>query len=79
VKQLSGNENVVELTVVYNEVEANLIKSILEDADIDCLLVTDVPHSVYPFTISGLGRVRIKVLSPDLKAAQQALLDARTP
>lgn len=65
------------LTVVYNEVEANLIKTILDEAGIDCLLVTQVPHSVYPFTINGLGEVKIKVLSSQLTDAQAVLAESR--
>jgi hypothetical protein len=68
------DEELVELTAVYNDVEANLIKSLLEEAGITCLLVSHVPHSVYPFTVNGLGRVRVQVLAGQLEAAQ-AILD----
>lgn len=71
------DEETTLLTVVYNEVEANLIKTILDEAGIDCLLVTQVPHSVYPFTINGLGEVKIKVLASQLKNAQAVLAESK--
>jgi hypothetical protein len=66
-------EALVEVTVVHNEVEANIIKSLLEEAGIDCVLVTQVPHAIYPININGLGETRVKVLDHNLEAAQAIL------
>ncbi len=71
------DEETTLLTVVYNEVEANLIKTILDEAGIDCLLVTQVPHSIYPFTINGLGETRIKVLASELENAKAVLAESK--
>ncbi len=70
------DEETALLTVVYNDVEANLIKTILDEAGIDCLLVTQVPHSIYPFTIDGLGETKIKVLASELENAKAILADS---
>ena len=69
------HEKLVEVAVVYNEVEANIIKSLLESAGIDCVLVTQVPHGVYPLTIDGLGAVKIKVLDVYEEAAKAVIRD----
>ncbi len=71
------DEETAVLTVVYNEVEANLIKTILDEAGIDCLLVTQVPHSIYPFTINGLGETKIKVLASELENAKVVLAESK--
>jgi hypothetical protein len=70
------DEQTALLTVVYSDVEANLIKTILEEAGIDCLLVSQVPHSVYPFTINGLGETKIKVLASQLEEAKAVLAES---
>ena len=71
------NEETTLLTVVYSDVEANLIRTILDEAGIDCLLVTQVPHSIYPFTINGLGETKIKVLASELENAKAVLADSK--
>ncbi len=72
------SEKLVEVAVVYNEVEANIIKSLLESAGIQCVLVTQVPHNVYPVTIDGLGEVKVKVLDIDEDAAREIIADYNT-
>jgi len=69
------NEGLVELMVTQSETEANIIKSLLEASQIGCVLVTQVPHNVYPFTINGLAAIKIKVLDSDLEAARSTLRD----
>jgi hypothetical protein len=71
------DEETALLTVVYNDVEANLIKTILDEAGIDCLLIAHVPHSVYPFTINGLGETKIRVLASELEHAKAVLAETR--
>ena len=66
----------VDLIRVYNDVEASLIQSLLAESGIDCLLVSHVPHSIYPFTINGLGEVKIKVLEDRLSEARQVLRES---
>jgi hypothetical protein len=68
-------QKLVELMVTQSETEANIIKSILEASQIGCVLVTQVPHNVYPFTINGLAAIKIKVLDSDLAAAKSLLRD----
>ena len=64
-------EKLVEVRKVQSEIEANIIKSLLESAGIECVLVTQVPHGVYPFTVDGLAEVRIKVLDTEVNRARE--------
>jgi hypothetical protein len=68
-------ERLVELMVVHHEVEANIIKGLLEAAGIGCVLVTPVPHSLYPFTVDGLAKVTVSVLDTDLEEARAIIKD----
>lgn len=68
-------EKLVVLMVTESETEANIVKSLLEASEINCVLVTQVPHNVYPFTINGLASIRIKVLDSELEAAKALLHD----
>ena len=68
-------ERLVDLKVVHHEVEANIIRGLLEAAGIGCVLVTPVPHSLYPFTVDGLAKVKIQVLDTDAERARIILED----
>ncbi|HYS77899.1 MAG TPA: hypothetical protein VEO94_03615 [Candidatus Dormibacteraeota bacterium] len=51
-------------TIVYrtwSDLEAQLIKGILELYGIPVSLSTDISHTLYPFTVDGLGETRILV------------------
>jgi hypothetical protein len=51
-------------TIVYrtwSDLEAQLIKGILELYGIPVSLATDISHALYPFTVDGLGETRILV------------------
>ncbi|MDD5541593.1 MAG: DUF2007 domain-containing protein [Acidobacteriia bacterium] len=72
-EQHLDHEKLVVVKKVQSEIEANIIKSLLDSAGIQCVLVTQVPHNVYPFTIDGLAEVRIKVLDTDEERAQSII------
>ncbi|MEA2021879.1 MAG: DUF2007 domain-containing protein [Candidatus Caldatribacteriota bacterium] len=64
---------IVELCRVSCESEALAIKSLLSGQGIECMFKANIDHSVYPFTVDGLGEVRIKVISKDLKESKKIL------
>jgi hypothetical protein len=66
-------DKLVELMLTQSEAEANIVRSLLEEAGIHCALLTPVPHNLYPFTVNGLAAIRIKVLESQLEAAQALL------
>ena len=71
-----AHEKLADLMTTQSEPEANIIKGILAASGIECVLVTQVPHNLYPFTVDGLAAIRIKVLDSQLAAAQELLRDS---
>ena len=69
-----------ELTVIFrtqSDVEAKVVRGLLETHGIQTLLASDVPHSVFPLTIDGLGEVRLSVRSDEAEAAERLIADYR--
>lgn len=66
-------EQLVELTRVWSLAEAEVIKSFLGTNGISCLLKGQVVHSIYPFTMDGLGETIIMVMAKNLEKARQLL------
>lgn len=66
-------ETLVELTRVWSLAEAEVIKSFLGTNGIFCLLKGQIVHSIYPFTMDGLGETIIMVLQKDLEKARHLL------
>ena len=63
----------IELCRVPREDEALTIKSLLASYDIECILQSDITHSVYPFTVDGLAEVIILVSSKDLQKSKEII------
>ena len=68
------SDRVTLLLSTWNDGEAAMIRQLLESYGIPVQTVSDVPHSVYPITVDGLGEVRILVPGNRLAEAR-ALLD----
>lgn len=54
----------------YNDIEAEMIRGLLEEEEIECQVVSNIPHSVMPFTMDGLGEIRIAVTADDAPRAR---------
>ncbi len=79
----SGDKDVDEgqlvlLMKTQSEPEAKIVKSILEEFGIGCVLVTPVVRSLHPFTVDGLAVILIKVLASQLESAQAVLSECQT-
>ena len=61
--------SLVEVYRATNEMEALIIKGLLETNGIRCILTSHAAHSVHPFTTDGMGEVRVMVLE---SAAEKA-------
>jgi hypothetical protein len=71
-----GVEDEVPFVVVYEasgDKEALIVKGVLESEAIECSLSSDVPHTVVPLNINGLGAVRISVLEKDAERAKEII------
>ena len=64
---------IVELCRVPREDEALTIKSLLANYSIECILQSDITHSVYPFTVDGLGEVSILVSDRDFEKSKEII------
>ena len=65
-----------ELSVIFrtqSDIEANVVRGLLETHGIQALLSSDVPHSVFPLAINGLGEVRLSVREDDAAKAQELI------
>jgi hypothetical protein len=69
----SGFEEVYK---AWGSAEAEVIKSFLQSHGISCLLKGLVVQSVHPFTMDGLGEIKILVSKKDHTLAKE-LLKAR--
>ena len=65
-----------EVYKAWGSAEAEVIKSFLQSHGISCLLKGLVVQSVHPFTMDGLGEIKILVLKKDHTLAKE-LLKAR--
>ncbi len=68
----SGNE-LVELTKVQGEFEARVIKGALDAQGIESMLRAGISQSVLPFTVDGLGVMKIFVHRRNLERAEEIL------
>jgi hypothetical protein len=73
------HDKLADLLTTASETEAHIVRGLLEASQIRCVLVTPVPHNLYPFTVDGLAQIKIKVLASDLEAAQSLLQDLEIP
>jgi ribonuclease-3 len=69
------------LTVVFrspSEIEARVVRGLLETHGIASLLSSDVLRSIFPLTVDGIGDVRISVRSDDAEEAERIIASHRT-
>ena len=59
---MSKEDNLTEVYKARNDMEAQVIKSLLESYDIPCFLKSNAAPSVHMFTVDGMAEVRIMVL-----------------
>ena len=72
-KKKDNDLKIVELCRVAREDEALTVKSLLANYSIECILQSDITHSVYPFTVDGLAEVIILVSSKDLQNSKKII------
>ena len=63
----------VEVYQAGGDQEALVVKGLLESEGIWCAMGSDVPHSVIPLNVDGLGAVRIMVSERDVERAKQLI------
>jgi len=58
---LSNSQKLIEVYRANGEMEAQIIKGLLESQGIPCLLKGDAARTIYGLTVDGLGEVKIMV------------------
>ncbi len=61
----------------WDDTEAELIRGLLESYGIPCSVISDITHSVYPFTMDGLGEIRLSVAEDVAEEAERILREHR--
>jgi ribonuclease-3 len=72
---------VEELRVVFrtaSEIEARVVRGLLETHGIASLVSSDLPRSIFPLAVEGLGDVRISVRPEDADEATRVIESHRT-
>ena len=61
-----------------SDVEASIVRGLLEAHDIPSVVSSDLPHAIFPLAINGLGEVRISVHPGDVEEARRIIDSHRT-
>ena len=70
-----------DLVVIFrthSDIEAQIVRGLLETHGVMSVLASDVPHSIFPLSVDGLGEVRISVMPGDADEAQRIIESHRT-
>lgn len=70
---MSRNEELVEIYQAAGELEAQVIKGLLESNGIHCFLKSHAAPSVHVLTIDGMGEVKVMVFSSMAEKAKQLI------
>lgn len=71
--EASGGEQRVSVYACWSDTEADVIVSYLRSQGVDAVTNSEVPHSVYPLTVDGLGKVDVLVEADYAKQALRML------
>lgn len=72
-KEMSADRDPSLVFKTWQRSEAEMIKAILEEHGIHCMLTSDITHAVYPFSVDGLGEIRIYVPQEEAKEARDII------
>jgi ribonuclease III len=70
-----------DLVVIFrtqSDVEASIVRGLLQAHGLPTVMASDVPHSIFPLAIDGLGEVRISVHPNDADEARRIIESHRT-
>ncbi len=66
-------EKLVDVFSASGEMEAHVIKGLLESNGIPCILKSDAATSVHAFTVDGMGEVKVAVLESRVEEAKRII------
>ena len=71
---MKNNEKMVEVYDARNEMEAQVIKSLLESYGIPCFFKSNAAPSVHIFTMDGMGEVKVMVMESMAARARELIV-----
>jgi len=71
---LNKAEKLVEVYKANNQMEAQVIKSLLESFKIPCFLKSNAAPSVHMFTMDGMAEVRVMVVASKADEARELIV-----
>ena len=71
---MKSSQKMVEVYHARSEMEAQVIKSLLESYDIPCFMKSNAAPSVHTFTMDGMGEVRVMVLESLAERAKELIV-----
>ena len=71
---MNKNEKLIEVYKDHNDMEAQVIKSLLESYNIPCFLKSNAAPSVHMFTIDGMAEVKVLVMDSMADKARELIL-----
>lgn len=71
---MKNKEKMVEVYKAPNEMEAQVIRGLLESYGIPCFLKSNAAPSVHLFTVNGMGEVKIMVLESLAEEARNLIM-----
>jgi len=74
---LSKEGKLVEVYKAGNDMEAQVIRGLLESYDIPCFLKSNAAPSVHLFTVDGMAEVKILVLESMADRARELIVSDR--
>lgn len=72
---MKNREKLVEVYRATGNMEAQVIKSLLESFDIPCLLKSNAAQSIHVFTVDGLAEVRVMVRESMAEEARRLIAE----
>ena len=60
-----------------SNIEANVVRGLLETRGLNVMLSSDGPHAIFPVTVTGLGSVRLIVRAEEAETAIRLIADFR--
>jgi hypothetical protein len=72
---LKNREKLVEVYRATGNMEAQVIKSLLESFGIPCLLKSNAAQSIHVFTVDGLAEVRVMVRESMAEEARRLIAE----
>lgn len=67
----------IEVCRVQGENEADLVQALLKANEIESIVTGNAVQSVLPFTVDGLGELRVMVRESDAEKARELLKEDR--